>query len=159
VSACLLGDTVRYDAQSNELKQTLFQQWYAQGRFVAICPEVSGGLPIPRPPAEIEAGDGKDVLLNHASIISITGEDVTDAFVRGAKNALELAQKHNCQFAILAARSPSCGNETIYDGRFNGSLVKGQGVTAALLEQNNIRVFNQDQLGELQSLLDGLEAN
>lgn len=153
VSACLLGDRVRYDAADNSLHSGRLQQWQEEGRLIPICPEVSGGLPVPRPPAEIQSGSGDDVMSGHARILNINGQDVSHAFVLGAERALAVAQAHDCRYAILAARSPSCGIDEIYDGTFSGQLVSGDGTTAALLKANDIRVFTQKQIEELADLL------
>ncbi|EAR09562.1 DUF523 domain-containing protein [Reinekea blandensis] len=146
VSACLLGDRVRYDGADNSVSNDWLQRWKEEGRLVPVCPEVSGGLPIPRPPSEIQGGNGEDVLSQQASIVDIHGRDVTREFLVGAEQALATAQKYGCRFALLAARSPSCGNEQIYDGTFSGALIPGAGATAALLKQNGIQVFNQAQI-------------
>lgn len=153
ISACLLGERVRYDGHDNHVANRWLQRWQAENRLVTVCPEVSGGLPVPRPPAEIQRGDGEDVLARESAIIDIHGVDVTDAFVTGAHNALATAQKYDCRFALLAARSPSCGNQQVYDGTFSGRLVAGSGVTATLLSRHGIRVFNQDQIEELAQAL------
>lgn len=154
VSACLLGEKVRYDGEDNGVENDLLQRWQKQGRLLAICPEVTGGLGIPRAPAEIQGGDGKTVLAQQATILTNAGDDVTAQFRQGALATLQLAQRNGCQFAILAARSPSCGNEFIYDGSFQKALKAGVGVTAALLRDNGIQVFNQYQLQELASMLE-----
>jgi len=163
ISACLMGEPVRYDGKSLLQKDKIFKQWQAQHRFVMFCPEVAGGLTTPRDPAEIITQDtpakktltqgGQGVLQGHARVQSDSGEDVSQAFITGAKLALKLCQQHDIQFALLSARSPSCGNEKIYDGQFHGQLINGQGVTAALLAQHGIQIFNQFQLKELDNAL------
>lgn len=154
VSACLLGERVRYDGGGNRAKHNFITTWLDEGRFVPVCPEVIGGLPTPRPPAEIQSGTGADVLEGNAIIKTVSGEDVTDAFVIGAEKALRIAQSYQCRYALLAARSPSCGNELIYDGRFAGQLVSGAGTTATLLKKRGILVFNENQIEELAQHLD-----
>ena len=146
VSACLLGHAVRYDGDDNLLNRRIMNNWITEQRVVAVCPEVGGGLPVPRPPAEIQGGSGVDVLRDRAKVITNSGEDVTGAFLEGARLALDLAREHKIEVAVLKARSPSCGNEKIYDGTFQGIKVDGTGVTAALLIENGIKVFNEDQL-------------
>ncbi|MCK4452122.1 MAG: DUF523 domain-containing protein, partial [Anaerolineae bacterium] len=108
-------------------------------------PEVAGGLPTPRPPAEIQGGDGGDVLEGRARVVNIEGKDVTAEFLAGARKALRVAQRWDIKEAILKARSPSCGVGPIYDGSFSGRLVEGDGVTAALLEREGIIVRNEDE--------------
>ena len=139
MSACLLGKKVRYDGGDCAQDHVLVQKWLAENRIVTICPEMAGGLPTPRPPAEMI---GKKVMTN-------TGVNVTTEFHRGAKLALDLCQKHHIKFALLKSRSPSCGNTQIYDGTFSRTLIEGQGITAALLIKNGIQVFNELQLQNL----------
>ncbi|KXV26971.1 purine nucleoside phosphorylase [Gluconobacter japonicus] len=150
VSACLLGQPVRYDGKAKTLLHPLLQQWQEEGRLVVVCPELAGGMPVPRPPAEIGARqDGKDVLLGEVRVTDTSGADVTDAFVAGARIALTVAQAQGCRFALLMEGSPSCGSQMIYDGSFSGQKHAGAGVTAALLRQNGIQVFSQDTIEDL----------
>jgi len=152
ISACLLGEKVRYDGDDNASKvrdlQNWISQWNAQGRLVPVCPETSGGLPTPRPPAEATS-DGLEVLSGQARVITVAGKDVTDAFIAGAQKTLQQAQKCNAALALLAARSPSCGRGLIYDGTFSRTLTPGSGVTVALLEKNGIRCFSPDDAEDL----------
>ncbi len=153
ISACLLGDYVRYDGGHNSVSSALLSRWQNEDRLVKVCPEVAGGLTTPRPPAEIQPqSDGNKA--QQLSVITIDGDDVTESFVAGAKLALEVAQKHHCQFAVMAADSPSCGNRKIYDGSFTGKLIEGQGVTVDLLRQHGIQVFNQNEIEQLAALID-----
>ena len=124
-------------------------KWRDEERLIAICPEVAGGLPVPRLPAEIQFGDGSNVLDSNAKVVQVDGKDVTQSFIDGANKALKLALANNCKAAILTEKSPSCASSMIYDGTFTKERILGIGVTTALLEKNNIRVFNQNQLGEL----------
>ncbi|WP_196160037.1 DUF523 domain-containing protein [Reinekea sp. G2M2-21] len=158
ISACLLGDRVRYDGDDNGVDSVILRQWQMEGRLVSVCPEVAGGLSIPRAPAEVQHGDGHQVIHGYAQIITVAGDDVTKAFLRGAQLALSRANEHGCRFAVLAARSPSCGNDGIYDGTFSHKLVAGMGVTAALLTEHHIEVFNQSQIAQLADRLAELEA-
>lgn len=147
VSRCLLGHPVRYDGGASGPYDRL-AQWQAQGRVVALCPEVAGGLPTPRPAAEIPGGQGAAVLEGAASVITCDGDDVTGAFMSGARQALALVEQHGIGIAILKAHSPSCGNLLTYDGSFSGVKVEGQGVTAALLIRAGVQVFSELQLQE-----------
>jgi Uncharacterized conserved protein len=88
----------------------------------------------PRPPAEIVGGDGHDVLAGHARVLTDSGEDVTEDFLRGARATAELAHEHGVETAVLQDRSPSCGCGKIYDGTHSGTLKEGDGVLAALLQ-------------------------
>ncbi len=138
MSACLAGRRCRFDGQANPDDEVA--RLVAEGRAILICPEVDGGLSTPRPPAEIVGGDGHDVLEGKARVITDAGADVTDAYVSGAQHALEVAQRAGATEAILKARSPSCGKGEIYDGSFSRALQAGDGVTAALLEENGIEI-------------------
>jgi len=138
VSACLRGVPCRFDGRhklSPELQDTVSGR-----RVVSFCPEVAGGLPTPRRPAELMGGDGHDVLDGTARVVEDTGRDVTEEFVAGAHRALAAARAAGCTEAVLMPRSPSCGRGTVHDGSFTGELVAGDGVTAALLERNGITV-------------------
>lgn len=157
ISACLLGSPVRYDGSDLEQHHAILQRWQREQRVVSCCPEVAGGLATPRTPAEIQGHDGKEVLAGKATVVTETNEDVTQAFTAGAQKALELCQSEHIKVAILTEKSPSCGSSIIYDGRFKRHKVAGQGVTAALLTQQGIRVFNQHQLVEADAFLATLE--
>jgi uncharacterized protein YbbK (DUF523 family) len=143
VSACLLGIGTRYDGGSCPVPRLI--EMAAQGLAVPICPEVAGGLPVPRPPAEI-VGGGQAVLDGQARVLNIEGEDVTRAFLVGARQALETAQRLGIRQAVLKDDSPSCGCCRIYDGTFSDHKVSGQGVTAALLQRNGITVLSEEDL-------------
>lgn len=156
VSACLLGRRVRYDGQSSRCESDILGRWNAEGRLVVVCPEVAGGLMVPRPAAEIVGGDGEDVLEGGARLKTKAGVDVTAEFISGARRALALAEHHGVRMAILKARSPSCGSSQIYDGTFRGHKRAGQGVTAALLERYGIAVFNEEELEEAARYFEGL---
>ncbi|TCN80732.1 uncharacterized protein YbbK (DUF523 family) [Shewanella fodinae] len=136
VSACLMGEKVRYDGNDNLLQHPLMQRWQQEQRLLMICPEVAGGLSVPRAPAE-QIG---------TRIITCDGADVTTAFQRGAWRAQQLAQQQGVVMAILKARSPSCGVGQIYDGSFSRRLIADDGVTAAALRQLGIAVFSELQL-------------
>lgn len=157
VSRCLLGHRVRYDGGASGPYAQL-ALWQDQGRVIAVCPEVAGGLPTPRAAAEIPGGQGAQVLKGLAPVITTDAEDVTAAFVSGARQALALVKQHGIRIAILKANSPSCGNILTYDGSFNGVKVQGQGVTAALLSQAGVQVFNELQLAEAAQALATLES-
>jgi uncharacterized protein YbbK (DUF523 family) len=143
-SACLAGRPCRFDGSSN--LDGWVARLVAEGRAVLVCPEVEGGLGTPRARAEIVGGDGKDVLDGRARVVTFEGRDVTDAYVAGARRALEAARRAGATVAVLKARSPSCGRGAIYDGTFSRSLQDGDGVAAALLERNGIRVVNEEEL-------------
>jgi len=133
VSACLLGEKCRYDGlviENGEIKK-LAEKF----ELIPVCPEVLGGLPVPRPPAEIESGNGHTVLEGNSKIIDNLGNDVTANFIRGAQKTLKIAQRHKAQRVILKSKSPSCGLNNIIR---KGNKIKGSGVTAALLLKNRL---------------------
>lgn len=133
VSACLCGYPVRYDG--SDCRQERFARLLLQGQAIAFCPECAGGLPVPRDPCERQA-DGR--------VCSRRGCDCTAAFLAGAQRTLALCRTHGITRAILKERSPSCGVHTIYDGRFSGAVIPGEGVTAHLLRRNGILLFSED---------------
>jgi uncharacterized protein YbbK (DUF523 family) len=158
VSACLLGNPVRYDGLVLILKDETLTHWLGQGRLIPICPEVAGGLPVPRPRSEIINGDGRLVLNGRTGVINCNGQDVTTCFVAGAHKALELARSHDIKLAVFKEGSPSCGTGYVHDGSFSGIRKSGKGVAAALLEKNGIRVFSEREISEAEKFLEKLIA-
>ena len=154
VSACLLGDPVRYDGQAKKLQHEALEKLLKQKRVIAFCPEVAGGLGVPRAAAEIRGGDGAAVLAGNARVTTCAGDDVSTQFVEGAQQALDLCRRLGIEVAVLTEFSPSCGSGTIYDGSFTRMHRAGDGVTAALLRAHGIRVFNQHQLTQALACLD-----
>lgn len=146
ISRCFLGDNVRYNSEVLTFVHPLITLWQQQNRFVSICPEVSGGLSVPREPVELQQNSNK--------LITKSGINVSAQFNLGAQQALKLCQQHNIRFALLKESSPSCGNTFIYDGSFTHNKILGQGVTSQLLAQHNINIFSEDQLTKLEELLD-----
>ena len=142
VSACLAGFDVKYNGSHN-LNEKI-KKWFDEKKAIPICPEVLGGLSIPREPAEIVGGEGEDVLDGHAKVITNNGIDVTEQFMKGANETLKIALDLNATMVILKERSPSCGSSMIYSGEFNGNKKKGNGVTAALLKRNGIQVLSEE---------------
>ena len=139
VSACLLGVACKYSGGDNVCPALLNAVQHSGHTFIPICPEVYGGLPTPRPPAE-RTGD---------CVLTETGTDVTAQYQRGAEAALQLARLTGCEAAILKANSPSCGSGTIYDGTFRHRRISGDGLTAALLKANGVQVYNEDTFAAL----------
>lgn len=144
ISACLLGQPVRYDGKSKPIAELdWLKQLEQEDRLFVVCPEVAGGLPTPRPPAE-KVGD---------KVLTELGIDVTEAFHSGAELALKTCQQHGIRYALLKAKSPSCGNKEVYDGNFSNSLIPGQGITAALLTKNGIKVFSELEIEQIKNTL------
>jgi uncharacterized protein YbbK (DUF523 family) len=158
VSACLLGQPVRYDGRDAGLNDATFRRWQHEQRLVAICPEMAGGLPSPRPPAEIDGGASEAVLFGRTAIRTREGADVTDAFMSGAELALAAARRHGIRVAILKEGSPSCGVHRVNDGTFSGRKVDGQGLTARLLARHGVRVFSEGEIAAAAAYVETLEA-
>jgi phosphonate degradation associated HDIG domain protein len=137
---------VRYDGRAKHLPHAGLARLLAEDRVVGYCPEVAGGLPVPRPAAEIVGGDGAAVIDGRARVETRGGEDVTGCFLSGARLALELCQRHAIETAVRTESSPSCGSSRIYDGSFARRPRAGSGVTAALLRRQGIAVFSHEQL-------------
>jgi uncharacterized protein YbbK (DUF523 family) len=134
VSACLTGVLCRYDGAAKECEKVI--RLVAEEKAIPVCPEQLGGLPTPREPAEIIGN----------RVIRKDGVDVTEAFHRGAREALRIARIAGAKTAILKARSPSCGSGKIYDGSFTGRLVDGDGVFAKACKQAGIEVRTEEEI-------------
>ncbi len=147
VSACLAGIRCKYNGKDNGIPH--IKELVRQGKAIPLCPEQLGGLPTPRPPAEIKGGSARDVLQGKALVVRRDGADVTQNFVMGAREVLRFCQEMGIKRAILKARSPSCGKGMIYDGTFTGKLVEGNGITAQLLMDNGIEVVTEDEIEKI----------
>ncbi len=132
VSACLAGVRCRYNGEGYRIEK--IAQLISQGKALPVCPEQLGGLPTPRPAAEIREG----------RVVTKQGDDMTEFFHKGAQEVLRLAEMAVCKQAILKARSPSCGYGHIYDGSFSKTLVCGNGILAEMLSQKGIRIFTEE---------------
>jgi uncharacterized protein YbbK (DUF523 family) len=145
VSSCLMGlcTNWRGGASTRAALEKLLQS----GEAVPFCPEQMGGLPTPRPPAEIQGGTGEDVLDGRARVMTQGGEDVTEHYLRGARETLKIAQAVAPELIVLKERSPSCGVRQIYDGTFSGITITGHGVTTALLLRNGFNVTSDEEYG------------
>jgi len=120
-----------------------------EGKVIPVCPEQLGGCPTPRDPCEIAGGDGGDVLDGRCAVISWTGADMTEKFIKGAYETLKIAKACGAKKAILKARSPSCGAGRIYDGTFSGKTIPGNGVAAELLIRNGIEVYSEETAADI----------
>lgn len=144
VSACLLGKNVKYNGGNNA--NALIIKY---GKYLTpVCPECLGKLSIPHPPAELQGGDGYQVIEGKAKVVNKEGLDVTDYFRTGAQRVLDIALQHKVKYAILKANSPSCGNTMIYDGSFTDVKIPGSGVAAALLMSHGIKVYSEKEVTE-----------
>jgi len=143
ISACLAGIHCRYN-QGHNCSEKVVEVIKSQPSVI-VCPEQLGGLSTPRHPAEIIGGNGDDVLNGEAKVMSSEGEDLTESFIRGAEEVLDIARLYGVKRAILKSGSPSCGHGKIYDGSFSGEKIPGDGVTSALLKRNGIEVITEEE--------------
>ena len=134
VSACLLGENCKYNGRNN--KNEALIQLLAGHTVIPVCPEMLGGLPSPRTPAEIVNG----------TVTDKNGKSVDEAFRKGAQKSLKLAIKEQPDLIILQPRSPSCGTKQVYDGTFSGTLIPGSGVFAALAKKEGFRTADLDDV-------------
>jgi len=142
VSSCLAGINCRYDGGNNRVEE--IAKMVAEGKAIPVCPEVFGGLPIPRGCCEIvvdEKGERR--------IKTKDGNDYTKEFEDGARKTLEIARVLDIDTAILQQRSPSCGYGKIYDGSFSGKLIEGNGFATDLFSANGIKVYNDQNYKEI----------
>ena len=140
ISACLLGENVKYDGGNNLIPQ--LEELSKKYEFISVCPEVMGGMTIPRMPCEITS-------FNPLAISNEFGINMADHFIDGARQTLAIAQHHNIKLALFKANSPSCGNKNIYDGTFSGNLIEQSGVAAKFLIDHDIKVYNEDEVCQL----------
>lgn len=137
VSACLLGENCKYNGGNNYNKEVAELKKIFD--IVPVCPEVFGGLDIPREPNEITGGRA----------ISKSGRDFTAQYIDGAEKTLYIANECNAVYALLKEKSPSCGKGYIYDGSFTKKLVNGNGITADMLLNNGVLVFGESEIKKL----------
>ena len=148
VSECLFGGrAVRYDGASFPTEHPVFVKWKNEGRLIPICPEVFGGLKIPRPEAQRK----------NRFVVTNTGLDVTEEYKTGAKEALRLAKENEVVFAVMKESSPSCGSNKIYDGSFTNTKMTGKGFTVEILEKEGFIVFSENEIEEAEKFLSKLE--
>jgi uncharacterized protein YbbK (DUF523 family) len=146
ISACLLGENVRYNAEVADILPQV-SSLYDRYEIIPVCPEVDGGLAVPREACEIQGtGEGGGVLDGTAQVIGRNGTNCTAAFVKGANSVLKKALDNGVKLAVLKQRSPSCGSAYIYTGNFDGTKIKGAGVCTALLVRNSIEVISEEDI-------------
>jgi uncharacterized protein YbbK (DUF523 family) len=154
VSACLLGEKVRWNGTDKTVGDPRLTAWIAEGRVVPLCPELAAGLAVPRPAAEIETGgSAAAVLAGQARVTAADGTDLSDAFRRGAEIAVALARAEDLRFALLTEGSPSCGTRFVADGGFAGRRVPGPGLTAAHLAAAGVACFSPQTIDALAEAL------
>lgn len=137
VSSCLLGCKVRYDKTSKPLPKEQLIALEEKFNLVGVCPEVLGGLPCPRQPAEIS---------RDREVLTQSGQVLSTFFLKGAHEALNICKNYRIQLAVLKSKSPSCGFGKIYDGTFSSCLINGNGITSDLLLKNGVKVINESEL-------------
>ena len=137
ISSCLLGNNVKYNGKNNYIKEV--EQLKNKYNLIVICPEVMGGLPIPRIPSEIKAG----------KVVNKEGIDVTINFINGVEETIKLVKKYDIKKALLKEGSPSCGSHYIYDGTFTSTKVDGLGVTADRLAKLGLEIYSEKEIEKL----------
>ena len=137
VSACLLGDNVKYNGKNNyDQRIEVLKQYF---NIVPICPEVFGGLPTPRIPSELRSDE----------VFNKEGKNVTHQFNEGAHKVMNIVNYFHIKRAVLMERSPSCGVHKVYNGKFNGTLIDGKGYTAKLLAEKGVALYTIDEIDQL----------
>ena len=145
ISACLLGIRCRFDNTAKPLNLTTLEKLRNKFYLIGVCPEIMGGLGCPRPPCEFD-DSGKIIKTS-------CGDDLTNFFLKGAQECLNISENFDIKLAVLKSLSPSCGNGLIYDGSFSGKIKKGSGLTAKLLAERGIKIYNE---AEVDLLLKGI---
>lgn len=142
ISSCFLGNLVKYNGSHNSLDKNILEQLHNRYILYPVCPEVDGGLPVPRIPCEIISN-------TPLKILNKDGENKTSEFLLGAQKTLQTCKKENIKLALLKANSPSCSNKYVSDGTFRKKRIPGLGVSAKLLQDNGILLFNEDEVKKL----------
>lgn len=137
VSACLLGENCKYNGGNNYNEKVM--EFVKGHEVIGICPELLGGLPVPREPAEIVDG----------IVRTKDGASVNEEFRHGAEAAMNIIEENDIELVILQSRSPSCGAKKIYDGTFLGNLIVGQGVFAQMLAKRNYKTVDVSDLDKI----------
>lgn len=136
VSLCLMGENCKYSGENNYAPKVM--EFLADKNVIGICPEIAGGLSVPREPCEIVEVNGT------RRVITSLGKELTDSFLKGARDSLKLLCENNVKYAVLKSGSPSCGYGRIYDGSFTGKSIEGNGITAELFIQNGIEIITEE---------------
>lgn len=137
ISSCFIGENVKYNGGNNLLQSLeLIKEKY---ELFPVCPEVFGGMSIPRIPCEI-------ISHNPLKIKNKDGVEMTKNFVDGANSTLNIAKYYDIELALLKANSPSCGKDKVYDGTFTSTLIDGSGITSQILMNNGIKVYDETQI-------------
>jgi uncharacterized protein YbbK (DUF523 family) len=140
ISSCLCGENVKYNGGNNLIIR--LDELQEKFEFIQVCPEVLGGLDTPRVPSEIQN-------FEPLKIENKEGLETTQNFINGAKQTLDIVLTNQIKIALMKSNSPSCGNDKVYDGNFDGTLIDNSGVTTTLLMQYGVKVFNEKEIDEL----------
>jgi uncharacterized protein YbbK (DUF523 family) len=142
ISSCLIGENVKYDGMNNFVGSQTIEKLQNQYELYHFCPEVEGGLSIPRLKCEI-------VSYHPLKIIDENRKNRTIEFLHGAKKTLRLCKENNIQIAILKSTSPSCSSKYVNDGTFTKNKISGLGITTLLLMKNGIVVVDETEIEKL----------
>ena len=134
ISACLVGIGCKYNGEIKDYPN--INTLLGRHTLIPVCPEQLGGLPTPRNPVEIKAGN----------VIDCHGKVYTQEFEKGANEVLKVAKMVGAQLVVLKSNSPSCGFGKIYDGTFSSTLIDGNGITAKLLKENGFTVKTEEDI-------------
>ena len=148
VSACLLGLACRYNGLCKKNSSVLNFLLGGNRAIIPICPEQLAGLSTPRPTTQFASGNGATILAGEGLLLNANKMRMNESFIKGAHQVLAIARMNNCQQAVLKERSPSCGVHQIW---LNDQIVNGSGVTTALLKNNGVSVFNEDEIEFIQT--------
>ena len=147
ISTCLLNIKTQWDEDCKNIEK--LRDWVREGKAIFCCPEQLGGLSTPRIPCEIECGKtAKDILDGNGKVLGKDGADYTKQFVKGARYILDICKDFGVEYAVLKAKSPSCGDKQIFDGTFLGKKIEGKGILAQLLSENGIKIYNETDFPE-----------
>ncbi len=146
VSACLAGVKTRHDG--TDRLNSAIRELVGSNKAIPLCPEVMGGRAIPREPVEITGGEGLRVLAGGAKVVDAKGMDHTKEIIDGVKAFMKAVKRMDVKAVILKTKSPTCGYGKIYDGTFKGNLIEGNGVLAAELEKEGIKIYTEENCGE-----------
>jgi uncharacterized protein YbbK (DUF523 family) len=147
VSACLAGARIRYDG--TDRLDIRIRDLVSAKKAIPLCPELLGGRSVPRAAVEIKGGAGQQVMSGTAKVVDKNGNDHTQEILDGVKEFMKAVKNHNIEAVILKSKSPACGFGKIYDGTFTGKLIDGDGVLAAELERQGIKIYNENNCQEL----------
>lgn len=143
ISACLCGVNCKYSGGNNLNKDCM--KLLENNEAILICPEQLGGLATPREPSEIRGNTYEIIQDKKGEIVTRSGKDVTNNFIKGAKEVLKIAKESGIKAAILKDGSPSCGSRYIYDGTFSGNKIKGEGITCKMLREEGIDIISDKE--------------